>query len=493
MIHYRLLRNNKESGPYSALDLEKMGLKAYDLLWAEGRSAAWHYPSEIEELKSFAPVIEEQPYDRFYKKPAKEQKKPELIMQVDELEPTLQKKQKPRIKIKADLHKIEENIVDKKTVPVVKNEVLLKNEASLYKKPFENVAKEITSWKDAWLDWEQEKKAVKAASKPSTVFTAPKGEEVVLETKFSQSFEDIQDKYAETLLQSKTKKSSSNYKGYVSVAVIFIPVLSIGMWLGFKWSDNTETTNALINQQQQKLNELSPAKSIEIKKDDSLTEAINSTEEKNNTIQQKEIVAPQKNSIVSAKKINTQQTTIAKNNTVNTSSNSKVISKQTNTEPIQPPVENDHHALVVNNTNTTPSRVANKRVNNTAGISSNTENDDAEDSYQNNNAKNSSRKQANFDNINNYISVNELNTAKPGIKLQVENISEIPVDLVVMDLQYYDASGKFKKGETVYLHNIPSGGSATIKAPDDKNSSRITYKVSLLSAEQKGVYLIADN
>ncbi len=70
MNHYRLLRDNKESGPYSQDDLILKGFKAYDLIWVEGKSAGWRYPSEIEELKKFAPVVEEQPYDRFYKKPA---------------------------------------------------------------------------------------------------------------------------------------------------------------------------------------------------------------------------------------------------------------------------------------------------------------------------------------------------------------------------------------------------------------------------------------
>ncbi|WP_431216641.1 hypothetical protein ACQ86N_19875 [Puia sp. P3] len=45
-----------------------MGLKAYDLVWIEGKSAAWRYPCEIEELSAFAPAVEEQPFDRFYKK-----------------------------------------------------------------------------------------------------------------------------------------------------------------------------------------------------------------------------------------------------------------------------------------------------------------------------------------------------------------------------------------------------------------------------------------
>lgn len=69
MKKFLLLRSNKQSGPYSADELQQMGLKAYDLIWVDGKSAAWRYPGEVDELKSFAPPVEEQPYDRFYKKP----------------------------------------------------------------------------------------------------------------------------------------------------------------------------------------------------------------------------------------------------------------------------------------------------------------------------------------------------------------------------------------------------------------------------------------
>ena len=67
---YLLLRNNKQSGPYSLEELKSMGLKAYDLVWLEGKSAAWRYPCELAELKDFAPAVEEQPFDRFYKRPS---------------------------------------------------------------------------------------------------------------------------------------------------------------------------------------------------------------------------------------------------------------------------------------------------------------------------------------------------------------------------------------------------------------------------------------
>lgn len=82
MSSYLLLRNNKESGPYTLDALIRLGLKPYDLVWVEGRSAAWRYPSELAELKAYAPAVEEQPFDRFFRKEemprAEEKKMPEM-------------------------------------------------------------------------------------------------------------------------------------------------------------------------------------------------------------------------------------------------------------------------------------------------------------------------------------------------------------------------------------------------------------------------------
>jgi len=67
MSTYLLLRNNQESGPFSIEEIKGMSLKSYDLLWIVGKSAAWRYPGEISELKSFAPPIPEQSGNPFIK------------------------------------------------------------------------------------------------------------------------------------------------------------------------------------------------------------------------------------------------------------------------------------------------------------------------------------------------------------------------------------------------------------------------------------------
>src|SRR5215203_1955764 len=48
---YSLLRNNKQSGPYSLEELLHLNLKPFDLVWVEGKSGGWSYPIEIDALK----------------------------------------------------------------------------------------------------------------------------------------------------------------------------------------------------------------------------------------------------------------------------------------------------------------------------------------------------------------------------------------------------------------------------------------------------------
>lgn len=58
MKNYLLLRDNQQSGPYTAESLQKMNLKKFDLIWVEGESIMWKYPSEIREFQHFAPQAE---------------------------------------------------------------------------------------------------------------------------------------------------------------------------------------------------------------------------------------------------------------------------------------------------------------------------------------------------------------------------------------------------------------------------------------------------
>lgn len=54
MKSYLLLRDNKQIGPFTIEQLQEQGLQNSDLVYIEGRSFSWRYPSEIEELKDLA-------------------------------------------------------------------------------------------------------------------------------------------------------------------------------------------------------------------------------------------------------------------------------------------------------------------------------------------------------------------------------------------------------------------------------------------------------
>lgn len=50
---YLLLRNNRQTGPHSLEELLQHGLQPFDLVWVEGKSYGWAYPSEIDTLRPF--------------------------------------------------------------------------------------------------------------------------------------------------------------------------------------------------------------------------------------------------------------------------------------------------------------------------------------------------------------------------------------------------------------------------------------------------------
>lgn len=53
MKKYLLLRDNKESGPFSLEEISGKDLGPLDLIWVEHTSTSWAYATELEELKGF--------------------------------------------------------------------------------------------------------------------------------------------------------------------------------------------------------------------------------------------------------------------------------------------------------------------------------------------------------------------------------------------------------------------------------------------------------
>lgn len=196
MANYLLLRDNKETGPYSLKDLLEIGFKAYDLVWIQGKSAAWRYPSEVEELKIYAPASEEQPFDRFYKKNT-EQKIPDASSEKNE------------------------SLAFKKavfvTMPPLKKEVA-------------ETETEVSSQSGNTY---QRIKTITVTENP-----------VAAEVKFAQPLDEIKDMYVKTLQQRKQKIARKNkFIKNLKRASVFIYVLALGVLIGFVLRPKSSKSN----------------------------------------------------------------------------------------------------------------------------------------------------------------------------------------------------------------------------------------------------------
>jgi hypothetical protein len=197
---YRILRDNKELGPLSLEELLELKLKKYDLIWIEGRSAGWRYPSEIEALK---PYLDDQVPQNSH--PASHSLRPEAAV------PVLENTNK---------------------APVASDEIELTPEQ------LEKKANEIYQRIQAFNENNEKQK-----------------EET--QTKYARSLEDLKQEYADWLHKKKVKKGFKVNKkllaGFSVTAVILLAWVFIS---GRSKSDllNAQTkqyiSNAVYSQQQ---------------------------------------------------------------------------------------------------------------------------------------------------------------------------------------------------------------------------------------------------
>jgi hypothetical protein len=504
MKQYRLLRNNKESGPYSAEELIQSGFKPYDLIWLEGRSAAWRYPGEIEEFKPYAPAVEEQPFDRFYKKPSAPELKKEATpvlkaapspasinpSSINAIPSVDVRAEKPRIRIKADTRKIEMPVASEPVVPKEKIKPVLHEERinPVFQKEtinpaFENETKKIVqastnpAWKDMWLDWEQEKKAVSVLNKISV-----KEQPEAPGTGFSQSFDDINESYVETvLIKPKGNSSISKSGNLITVFVLVATILGFGMWVGFKWSGKNNTIT------QQKMANIQP------QPDKTLPQS-----PQNEEAREQILPAANDNAATSSPSSKEQDT-----NHVNQSTEHNTISVTTKSQPVRNTIENKSESKSVyepKEKETVKNFIPSEESNDDALANKNTQ----ENHVAENNVAPPTEKQdhpAEFNHfkpqpkITDFISVDTYApsaVSAVGVKLHVQNISDIPVDMVMVDIHYYDANGKYQAGATIYVRNIGAGQTITVPAPDNSHAAKVDYRIAMVSSEKNNMYLIAD-
>lgn len=445
MTTYRLLRNNQESGPFSQEQLISMGLKAYDLVWVEGKSAAWRYPSEVSELAAYAPAVEEQPFDRFYNRPKPPAAKPAT---------------KPRFRIKADWRKVE----DSANTPQLPTE---------HKVPSPVYAEKAAP-----------QPAPVAAPTQVTAATTATDEKTTPHTKYSESLDTIKERYSQTVLKRGRFTGQGNIARYVLLVGLF-PALAAGIWIGSSWNNR----NKLETVQTETPAPASQQEAVPVQ----ATPAITETPAEQEPVPEEATVQMQTIQHTESQPLSPQFNT---GKTAEMVKKGMPVAKQPGVKILPPTtdqVKNKYVRQIANTTtgsapvtSTVLTRPVSAAPRQTAPV---TVTPAPSQAYE---PATSSGKNK----INDYVAVKDeyeqVDENNRQMKLHVHNKSNIPVDLVVLDLQYYDANGRFKKGETLYLNNLSAHDEMTLNAPAAKNNQRIDYKVSLLSIEKKGIYLIAE-
>ncbi|HET6767104.1 MAG TPA: hypothetical protein VFH08_06890, partial [Chitinophagaceae bacterium] len=300
METYLLLRSNKQSGPYSLQQLVNFGFKPYDLVWVEGKSAAWRYPSEVDVLKDYAPAIEEQPYDRFYKKhdempSVKPAPKPEEIYVAPKQEEiyVAPKREEiyvaPRQEESYDAPKEENHVipVENKTVTTSRKVFVSMPQSHVAKKPAQPMQVKAVKVNEETPVAVEERKV---ESKPILVKEEPgvnekpvwpkeqpvKNEKVIsfkeepivpekaaaikeeptLNEKYSESLDDIKRRYTETYLSRKKKtRWTSTHTSIVQVfgGAIFFCLLVVFAYKNFS-GEETQPRTTLIQPDKRSIN-----------------------------------------------------------------------------------------------------------------------------------------------------------------------------------------------------------------------------------------------
>jgi hypothetical protein len=429
MSTYLLLRDNKQSGPYTLGEITAKGFKKYDLVWVENKSAAWRYPGEITELKSFAPIIEEQPFDRFFKRPSEEMQSkniPQLsIVKAEIAESAVL----PRVIFEINDKKVYASLPPRKT-----------STTSVHETIGEQVAKEkINSGepKPALIDYTHTDKSIQAESQ----FT--------------------HDQFKVSRLPSKKRNPLIRYMQPATLVACVLALLGAGIFIGLSISkgnptlasktDANDKQTASVNKPESQavlIPVSSPASSpatdekpikiaSETKKDDIAINPISPEQEKtlSTAAERKKSIPSKTNTALSSQKHEVRQE--AKNDTT-------------------------YYATV-------PHRVATHRA------------DAVGEKYLvKNNIANLVSVSSNKYHVGTFGGISE-------VQLTVSNKSIYPLDLVTVEVQYIQANKKIFKTENVYFRNIRPGEAMMIEAPESPRGIKVQYKVSVINSKELSI------
>jgi hypothetical protein len=447
MASYLLLRNNKESGPFNFQDLVDFGLKPYDLIWVEGKSAAWRYPSEVEELKPYAPSVEEQPFDRFFKKnttATKQNEQPTAKPDTAELKP----EPLHEAEISQDIPAIEEKYekyIPKKSVFVT----LPGQKPAASQKVVANAA--------------SPKREPAPAAEPVIKIT----ENPAAQVKYSQPLDEIKEMYVKTLQHRKDRLArQGRVMIFAKKAAVVIGLVLLGVLTGFiiKRGDKSVLSQQRSRSAVTNLPASTPPTVIEQPVSEPVSPESSATLPMNEGIEGQQTAA----NPVLPRDVEKRLLELEKKQKV---SEPSVKTTEKLAAPDRQPELYAEKPLPVEQNPVTGERTRTVRSNPPNSV------------HDENKAVMKPRSTANLNGLDNLVSVSTNNyqrVAFGGIRnleLTVINDSKFTLDKVVVELQYLKPSEEPLKTELIEFNSVSPNGSMTRKIRDTNRGIKITYKI----------------
>ncbi len=487
---YLLLRDNKESGPYTLEQLLSNGLKAYDLVWVNGRSAAWRYPSEIEELQPYAPAVEEQPFDRFYKKPdeaARPQPKPLSAVQPVPVQAT-----KPAAAAQTDKSSYEAYL------PKVAAQEANKYDTKQPARKSVFVTLPATPI-EAYTEAEQ---TTPVSTEPAPTIKIVENKEAV-QTKFSQPLDEIKEQYVKTLLDRKQKISRrTQWMQQLRIAGIMVLLIGGGIFLGWAMSNRGQASDLpsaprqlalAANQEepvQQTVSDNTPTTSAGIQ--EGVVMSTGAEEHVDSDIKAKEardaaakearlrkIIANSPPPTAEEKMLG-EVTTKSEPAVAKTQTGSGAKAVMAKADPQRSPVTEEPDSYQRSNTNTLTGERSKSSRDNQEGA----DNKQAKRLISNSGTRENNSLIASGRDVPREITVLSNNYKRVpfggirDLRLTVYNRSDDPLEKVIVEVKYMKPGDQVLKTQWIEFPAIDAKSSATIKMPDTNRGIDVTYQIS---------------
>ena len=433
MATYLLLRDNKQSGPYTFDELKQKGLKAYDLVWVDGKSAAWRYPGEVEELKPFSPEVVEQPFDRFFRRPSQQESKT--------LTGTTSRQAEP---------------VEKEVIPV-QQAVIQAGSRNIY------VTLPASVRKSPQREYFASEEPAKAENFPKETVKQEFVRQIIPQA-VSVADEFYPQSERPTAIDSSIKKNSKSdmnwQKPVLAISAVLI-LLGVGIFIGL-FISRTSPNNSLKN-----------FSSIVGEKNSVASQQGNpviSIPVSAHVVDQKETPAGPQDNVNGF--IPPSQTADKKLVATNIEKKKTVVPKE-KTDNIQ------KIALVIPSEEpaTDPSTAAMPR----------------RDAVHRDDVVNDKEKEAGKAALLTQISIgaNKYTVGTFGgisaLQLTLSNRSSHALDLVVVEVQYVQANKKIFKTENIYFKNVNAGAAIMQEAPKSPRGIKVQYKITVINSKDPGV------